>query len=68
MAKKNYNSIFDLVFNEESLNVSIERNKSVYEAVTEEISLSLEVRHDDVTVSSLEERYLGRVSIKVFNL
>ena len=68
MAKKNYNSIFDLVFNEERLNVSIERNKSVYEAVTEEISLSLEVRHDDVTVSSLEERYLGRVSIKVFNL
>lgn len=68
MAKKNNNNIFDLVFNEENPNVSVERNNAVFEAVTEKINLSLEVRHDDITVSSLEERYLGRVNIKVFNL
>lgn len=68
MAKKRNNSVFDLVFNDVKPRVSVEKNKAVYEAITEEINISLSVGLDDVTVSSMEDRYVGRVSLKIFNM
>lgn len=67
MAKKGNNNIFDLVFSEEKTIVSKKEN-IVYDIFSEEIMLNLTVTRNDTTISSVEERYIGRVNLKINNV
>ena len=69
MAQKNNNSLFDLVFKENSPQSDSIRNPSIYDVVLKETTVNLTVKENDITISStFIEQYNSRVNLKIINL